>query len=497
VDIVAPSTVTFNAQFGAPASGGSPGEVVDAKVLQVLADGRARLAIANTIIDVVASVPLSVGATVRLAVKHTLDGIRLALLDPGHASGVKSLVPLTVDIASRAALEAAFPPAAGAHPQAHASSGQGAAGNATLSTASAASIPQVASPPLSPVAASAAALAQAVRGAAARQSGLGALFSDLAVAITSPELPLPVKAAMANVLALRVPAGNGLSADMLKQAFQRSGLFLEAGLAEGGGSAADLKAALLSLRQMLRGFAAADADMPTHSDLAAPSLPLLKTLLSGALANMDAAPLAQGRASSPAGQDAASSGNQVPPPYRGAPTTAQPELAPAIAVDTPPDEIGRVLLRDTEGALGRQTLLQAASLPDRPSHLDPAAGPRWHFEVPFVTPQGTTLAQFEIARDGHAAPAEGYKPVWRARFSVDVEPLGAVHAQVALIGDKTAVTLWAERPDAAARIRAGAADLKAALTDAAFEPDILVRDGAPPRPRETAAPAGRFLDRAT
>jgi hypothetical protein len=479
VDIVAPGTVTFTTQFGAPAPGNPPGEVVEAKVLQLLADGRARLSLANTLIDVVSSVPLTAGATVRVAVRHTLEGIRLGLVESGM-TGAKAIVPLVVDGPSQAALDAAFPVGGGhARPPAGHVAADAARLNATPNTSISASTPQVPAPPVSPAAVNAMALAQAVRGAAVRQNGLAPLMADLAVALQSPALPSAVKETAAQVLALRVPVAGGLQASALKQAFARSGLFLEAGLANGSDGPPDLKAALLTLRQVLRTLMATDAGLPVRPEMAVPQLKTAPPLV-------------------PAGATPEQpSAQSVPPPYRGAPTTAQPELPPAVAIDTPADEMGRVLLRDTEGALGRQTLLQAASLPDRPSHTDPAGGPRWHFEIPFATPQGLMVAQFEVARDGHAAPAEGMKAVWRARFSVDVEPLGAVHAQVALIGERAAITLWAERPEAAARFRAGAADLKAALAEAELEPDIMIRDGAPPRPREVTAPAGRFLDRAS
>jgi hypothetical protein len=59
------------------------------------------------------------------------------------------------------------------------------------------------------------------------------------------------------------------------------------------------------------------------------------------------------------------------------------------------------------------------------------------------------------------------------------------------------VTLWAERAGSAARLRENATMLTDALKQAELEPgDVLVRDGAPPRPRE-AASAGRFVDRAS
>ena len=142
--------------------------------------------------------------------------------------------------------------------------------------------------------------------------------------------------------------------------------------------------------------------------------------------------------------------------------------------------------------------MQAASLPERVgtagTNTDPANA-RWYFEVPFATPQGTAVAQFEIARDGHKAAAAGAGPVWRARFSLDIEPMGPVHAQVALIHSRAAVTLWAERPDSAARLRDSTALLRDALQQAELEPgDVLVRGGTPPRQPVTAARAGRFID---
>src|SRR5262249_57106053 len=125
----------------------------------------------------------------------------------------------------------------------------------------------------------------------------------------------------------------------------------------------------------------------------------------------------------------------------------------------------------TVSAMPRPPLLHAASLPDpltanAASHLnmrvDPT-GPRWLFEVPFATPQGSTVAQFEIARDGHRAPADGAKAAWRARFSLDLEPIGPVHAQIALTGTRAAVTLWAERPDTSVQLRESAGQLAEAL----------------------------------
>ena len=161
-------------------------------------------------------------------------------------------------------------------------------------------------------------------------------------------------------------------------------------------------------------------------------------------------------------------------------------LALDRAADAPLATTAHHLLDDTDAAIARQTLLQVASLPDRVDLAESArstpAAPRWNFEIPFATPQGTAMAQFEISRDGGADEVEAAKRVWRARFSLDVEPAGPVHALVSLTGDKTSVRMWAERPATAAQLRAGAAAIEPGAEPRRAQPgDIVIRDGAPPQ----------------
>jgi hypothetical protein len=204
------------------------------------------------------------------------------------------------------------------------------------------------------------------------------------------------------------------------------------------------------------------------------------------------------RTASPAQPEAPAQHSGPPPPYRGAPLAGQaPELA-SIAPDMTPHEAAERLLSQADGAIARQTMLQAASLPDQPSatthHADP--NQRWTFEIPFVTPQGTGVAQFEVSRDGNSTREEAKASIWRARFSLDLEPMGPVHAMVAIIGERASVTLWAERMTTATRLTEQSALLNDALRAAELEPiDFSVRVGTPPVMRH-AAP-GRFMDRAT
>jgi hypothetical protein len=191
--------------------------------------------------------------------------------------------------------------------------------------------------------------------------------------------------------------------------------------------------------------------------------------------------------------------NVPPPPISGALPAAQPVVAAKLVSNSSSETAMHHLLADTDGAIARQTLLQVASLPDRADTATARvdhAGPRWNFEIPFATPQGTALAQFEISREGGGGnETEAAKRVWRARFSLDVEPAGPVHALVSLSGERTSVRIWAERPATTAQLRAGAAQLSQALSKAELQPgDIVIRDGTPPH---SAPPrAGHFLDRA-
>jgi hypothetical protein len=213
----------------------------------------------------------------------------------------------------------------------------------------------------------------------------------------------------------------------------------------------------------------------------------------------DPLPSANRSQSVPRSDDAATARtNAPPPPFRGAPPSAQPVEPPSLAPSTPLAAAAHHLLEDTDAAIARQTLLQVASLPDRAdiagTRTDPAA-PRWNFEIPFATPAGTAIAQFEISRDGTGSEVDAAKRVWRARFSLDVEPAGPVHALISFSGATTSVRMWAERPATAAQLRAGASQLSQALSRAELQPgDIVIRDGAPLQSKP--APAGHFLDRA-
>lgn len=192
--------------------------------------------------------------------------------------------------------------------------------------------------------------------------------------------------------------------------------------------------------------------------------------------------------------------NVPPPPHNGALPAAQPVAPATLTKNGSPETVMHQLLSDSDGAIARQTLLQVASLPQQADvsagRLDPTA-PRWNFEIPFAMAQGTTaMAQFEISRDGGDNERDAAQRIWRARFSLNVEPAGPVHALISLSGARTSVRMWAERPATADQLRAGVSRLSQALARAELQPgEIVVRDGTPVQP--AAARAGHFLDRAS
>jgi hypothetical protein len=502
------------------------GSVVDAKVVGVLADNLVRIAIANLSMDVMSEVALTPGQNLQLAVSQSGAGIRLAIVN-GAAGEATDSVTLTPQAATLTASPSLAP--------------------------SAAPVRNVLTP-LERIAVS-----MAAAEAATEQGSQAPLFANLASVVTGSGLPAGLKQAVLNVLAQQTPLDSQLGGGDIETAFQKSGLFLEASLASGtvpaSGSVPDLKAALLVLRQTLATLeaqtpqAAAPAVMTAASQpggsetagRAIPAPPLApegdasppqqalpvatpagsvmaaesrlgaspRTIATGiALSLLQDATQEQPRLSGALPAKPAQDGHavdtspravNVPPPFRGALPSAQAVAPPSLLPEAPLTQAVHRLLDDTDAAIARQTLLQVASLPDRTDasghRIDPAV-PQWNFETPFATPQGSAMAQFEISRDGGGAESEPADKSWRARFSLNIEPAGPVHALVTLSGDKTFVRMWAERPATALALRAGAGELSQALAKADLEPgEIVVRDGTPPQP--APARAGHFLDRAT
>ena len=224
-----------------------PGTVISAQVQQILGNGQVQISIGGQSIVVMSQVPLQTGQMLQLAVSQALDGsIGLAVLNPGLGAAGQTVADLT---------------SAGLTADLVALTAGAIANLAAPATAVTVAAPNQLTPP------EALAVTVAAQAAATQQASLAPLFADLSLAAGVNGLPPKVQQAVAQVLAQRISLAPSLTGADIKQAFQRSGLFLEASLASGS-VALDLKAALIVLRQVLTTSLGDAAPTPTPGSTA-------------------------------------------------------------------------------------------------------------------------------------------------------------------------------------------------------------------------------------
>lgn len=509
------------------------GSVVNAQVLKILSADLVRIAISSLSIDVLSEIPLQEGQTLQLAVSQTPDGVRLAVV--GQGADAAALSNDAVTLSPDALVDAAGnPPTITAPPRnvltplertVVAAAAQSAATVqeslaplfANLGAAnSTGGLPPKLQAAIAQVLAQQTSLDQNLGGgdikAAFQKSGIF-LEASLASGSVATASGVPDLKAALIVLRQTLQTALGTTATATVTAPTPAVLAaaeaalphvavtpgIAAGLAPSASADLDVQEILLPQARLPIAEEIFPPGSLGRSALdGGPSAGATLNLLQEALQELGNPVRAVATPRDILAADVTVHTNTPPPPFRGALPTAQPIASPSIAPGAPLATAAHHLLGDTDAAIARQTLLQVASLPDRidlsNTKIDTST-PRWNFEIPFLTPQGTAMAQFEISRDGGGEAVEAAKRVWRARFSLDIEPAGPVHALVSLTGDKTSVRMWAERPATAAQLRAGAGQLSQALSRAELKPgDITIRDGAPPLGQP--ARAGHFLDRA-
>jgi len=556
---VIPILPAIGAQSAAPDLVLEPGTVVDAQVLKILSDNLVRIAISNLSIDVLTEVPLAAGQTLQLAVSQTATGIRLAVVGQGATASSPESVTLAANATLAATatpsplvlastdiltpLERVAVSAAVASAASRQESLAPLFANLGV-VAQSSGIPAKLQQAVMQVLAQRTSLDPALSGNdvknAVQKSGIF-FEASLAAQLVSPASGVPdLKAALivlrqTLVSTLGSTGAAASSAPIIAPSTAAPQPALPGLITASAGEPATPPAAAAtptfagslanSLIPSLVPPLGPEMELPARALIADDALEVGSTAKVVLTANpVNALPRAVasdmalnllektlqplpeiiGEPSPAAALQNASTervtfhSNTPPPPFRGALTSAQPIAESSIASNAPLATSAHHLLGDTDAAIARQTLLQVASLPDRvdmPSvRADPVTA-RWNFEIPFATPQGTAMAQFEISREGGGTEVEGATKVWRARFSLDVEPAGPVHALISLSNERTSVRMWAERPATAAQLRAGVAQLSEALGKAELQPgDIVIREGAPPQQRP--ARAGHFLDRA-
>lgn len=527
--LVQSQTLATLLQALTPATGLAAGGTVEARLLAIAGDGTATAEIGDTKISLVLAGPearqaaLTSGATLLLklvppeqpgaALRATLMEVRPATATAAPASS--NVAPATAN-AAPAAMQTTAPPSVAAQmaaplpspttltpasvqitlagsPGPHVAAANptalgavqtpargGASAIATPSRASmqatgaAASTSQQAVPqrPDALATANLRASAGPLLGAAlANQDGLAPLLANLRAIAGSAvglSVPAPVLKLADQILAQALPVERrAVTPEALKQAVQRSGLFMEAHQASGQppSSQPDLKAGLVALRDTL-----------------APML-----------ARLGALPLDKGRIENTGPQPGEPA--RPAPPHRDGALSPQPIAEPTLMAADKPLGITETLLRQTEAALDRITLSQYASLPLEPARADASPAQRWLTEIPLAFQAGTAILPLQVEREPprrHAADA-GEGPLWRVRFALDVEPMGPLQGVVTLQGRSVGVSLWAEREDTSRLLRGAAPGLEAALIDAQFENSAIdIHTG---QPRVMQATAGQFLDR--
>lgn len=470
------------------------GKTVEAKLTSLEADGTATAIVNGIKVALVLAGPeakqaaLQPGASLILKLsapaepgaplQATLVGTRPAPADAGEPA-------LLANTGQQTAV--ATPSRAPAGPTTAAVASAQASQLAPARTENAASPPAVAAPATAP---SPRAIAGPLLGAAlGRQDSLAPLFANLgglAQGSVALVLPKPLMTLVDQILAQRLPtaASRPLTAEALKGAVARSGLFLEARQAAGEAPTpqTDLKAGLLALRDMLKpAVEGASPPRPTlpaeATDDAAPA-PAMRPHAAAAYEQDAAAPAAKAR----------------PAPPRDGLLTPQPVQERSLSDAARPAAIAQTLFEQAEAGLDRIALAQYASLPQDGPRLDHQPQARWLTEVPLALPNGTAMLPLEIERDppqpGSATPDA---PIWRVRFALDAEPLGALQGVVTLQGRALGVSFWAEREETSRLLRRATPDLETALLRSRFESaDFEVFTG---HPRQAKAAAGQFLDR--
>src|SRR6266702_972131 len=324
-----------------------PGTVIDAEVLKLLSDDLVRIAISGLSIEVFSEIPLQVGQALQLAVSQTPEGIRLAVV--GQDSGAMAIASAdAITLAPDTIVDVAASSPVGAAPP----------------------INQPSRNELTPL--ERVAVAAAVESAATQQASLAPLFANLDAVASSNALPPKLQQAVIQVLGQRGSLDQNLSGGDVKNAFQKSGLFLEASLASGSVSRAagipDLKAALIVLRQTLLSSLGATgaAESPAASATAA-----LQPVLPGAhgISTLDAASGAVApQPVSPAAPET-SAAEAAAPPH----AAATPTLAPS----SPEIDVQEILLPQARVPVADDTLELGSTvrivLPETPDNAGPRA----------------------------------------------------------------------------------------------------------------------------
>jgi len=299
------------------------------------------------------------------------------------------------------------------------------------------------------------AVVHTAQGAIAQQDSIAALLTSLAgLGSKLSDLPEPATRSGSGLLASQLRLdGKPLDGATLKQALQRSGVFLENTLAKGTPALqGDIKSGLLKLAGVLRNWLGEGTTAKTPSE------------------------------------------NRPSPPASGHTPRAERPATPQAPGDLSPRDTGARLLAQADAALSRMRLSQISSLPEHFARGGQATGssPELNMELPLLLGSELSVGQFQVLRDGKNGADRDAGGAWKMRFSINFSQTGEVGATVSLRGRKVGVMLWAEREDVVQALSDMLDDLEVALEARGLEAGALrCRHGHPPQAR---TPVGIFMD---
>lgn len=158
-------------------------------------------------------------------------------------------------------------------------------------------------------------------------------------------------------------------------------------------------------------------------------------------------------------------------------------------------EMARVLLAQTDAALARIRVAQVAALPDRVDHgatVTSEQNGSLHVALPLSAGDRPGFLHMQIDPDGGGADEDGPRG-WRVRFSLDTEPAGPAQAVLGLRGGEVSVSMWAERGETAAILAVHEPLLRDMLKQAGLEAGaVSIRRG---KPAAQIWRGARLLDR--
>lgn len=265
---------------------------------------------------------------------------------------------------------------------------------------------------------------QALRERLPQQNGYAPLLATVTALAQWPvlrQLPAYVRNALA-LLELSMSNPEELATgDGLRQALERSGLFLESQLSQPGGDDAstgqgDWKAALLRLLNALDG----QPSLRDGNDI-------------------NVAPPLQSRGMTPQGRFA---------------------LPPELAENSEAVSLLPRLRSDVEAALARLEVAQ----------LEASKVPAWMIEIPVQGQQGADVLQLRLEQHNKDDEQDQH---WTLGFALDLQSLGPVQGELVLRGLHLSVRLWAQQRESAARLEHQFEELRSRLAASGLSLDQL------------------------